>query len=385
MRRPGAEDFQQAWQALASKELSLSERVRLQQQLLEKWAEVDLEGALDAAMAEAWDNDRNPGFEVLGTSGHLLMEAFRKIFSDRPLDSWDLIASGRYGVGSQILRRQWVASVGASDGALVASMLGQIPPSLRDFAVEMAMRDAITNPERLNAVLGNLLAHPPGEQADAWLKKASTFLPSTGDPASLRQEWSALPAGSQRTLSMMKWGASLRNADETTMLREWASVPSGQQGEAARTLLSSMTDESKALVTAIDLAMDAGEWEILAEAGPKNLRSHANHIESAKLAEWAMNLPDRSETVELFHSAVNRYIGDDLARARDWLNAMEPGDWRRERGFAELSQQALWRHRDPELSRWALDQLADPEVKAAAEGWRGDWERQTGRTRFQEN
>jgi hypothetical protein len=48
-----SEDYRRAWAALASKEHTILDRRGLQLELLERWAEVDLEGALQAAMAEA--------------------------------------------------------------------------------------------------------------------------------------------------------------------------------------------------------------------------------------------------------------------------------------------------------------------------------------------
>jgi len=379
VRKPRAEDFKQAWDAVASKALPISDRVRLQKNLLEKWAEVHLEGALDAAMAEAWDNDRSPGFEVLGTSGNLYMEAFRKAFADRPLDSWALISSGRYGVGSEILRKQWVTSVSASDGVTVISMLGEMPKGLKEFAVDQAMRSAETNPERQAALLAKLLEYPSDQQTERWLKRASAFLPADGDPVVLREQWSTLPAGSQRTLAMMKWGASLKKADDAALREEWAHVPEAERTAAVDTLLTPTATEPKSLLTIIDLAMEAGEWTTVFQKGQENLRWHSSGMDSVKLATWATTLPERPETVEIFHRSVDRYIREDMPRAREWLEQMEPGDWHRERGLAEYSQQALRRHNDPEASRWALDQIADPALKQQAEGWRRDWERETGK------
>lgn len=377
-----SDDYRRAWAALASKEHTLLERRGLQIQLLERWAEVDLEGALQAAMAEAWDNDYNPGFSVLGTAGHPLIGAFAKAFADRPLDAWELINSGKFGVGAHILREQWVTRVAAKDGVLLISMLAEVPPSMREFAINRAVEEAKTRPEVLQAILAKLLALPPGDESEKWLKLAAANLPDGGDPVALREQWLNSQGGSSRTLALMSWGASLRRADEATLLKEWENIPEDQRGEAAKAMLSPMDYESKALTTAIDLAMQAGEWDYLAAKAPEQLRWHAHHADPVTLADWAMDLPERPETVELFHRAVDRYIGEDLPRAKGWLEEMEPGDWHRERGLAEYSQQALRRHQDPEASRWALDRITDPALKQAAEGWRQDWERETGKVRF---
>ncbi|HEY1123030.1 MAG TPA: hypothetical protein VGE67_15565, partial [Haloferula sp.] len=381
VRKPRTGDFKAAWDAVASKSLTFSERMRLQRDLLEKWAEVDLQGALDAAMAEAWDNDYNPGFEMLGTSGNLYIEAFRKAFADRPLDSWALISSGRYGVGTEILRKQWITSVAAIDGPMVLSVIGDMPngTSAKEFAVEEAMRSAATNPDRQAAVLAKLLELPADEQTERWIQKSSAYLPTDGDPAALRGEWTALPAGTQRTLAIMKWAASLKMADDAALRDEWSHVPVEGRAGAVDALLSSTSYDTKSLLTILDLTMEAGQWTKLSKEGHEKLIFNSAGIEPVKLAEWAVKLPEREETVELFHRSVDRYISEDMPRAKEWLEQMEPGDWHRERGLAEYSQQALRSHNDPEASRWALDQISDPALKEKAEGWRRDWERENGR------
>lgn len=381
VRKPRAEEFKAAWDAIPSKSLPMTERIGLQRDLLEKWAEVDLQGALDAAMAEAWDNDFNPGFEMIGTSGHSLMDAFRKPFIDRPLDSWALINGGRYGVGSAILRSQWVTSVSTSDGPMVISMLGEMPDGLREFAVERAMDSSATNPGMQAAVLAKLLEYPAGEDTERWLKKASTSLRSDGDPVALREQWSSLSSGPQRTLAMMKWGASLKQADDAALREEWTHVPEAERPAAVAALFAPAAFDSRSLLTLLDLAKDAGQWTLLSKEGHDALLFlNGTGTDSVKLATWATTLPARPETVELFHRSVDRYISEDMPRAREWLEQMQPGDWHRERGLAEYSQQALRSHNDPEASRWALDQISDPALKEKAEGWRRDWERENGKS-----
>lgn len=374
-RKPKSEDYRRAWQALAKREHNILDRRSAQVGLLAQWAEIDLEGALQAAMAEAWDNDYNPGFEVYGTAGHVLIGAFGKAFAERPLEAWALITGGSFGVGTPILREQWIASVAKKDGALVISMLGEMPPGRREFAINTVINEVGTDPARMNEIIAKLLANAPGPETERWLRIAAARLPDGGDPAPLREKWAALTEGPSRTLALMTWGASLRRADEAALQSEWEKIPADQRGEAAKAIFLPMNAGSPGLPAAISLAMQAGEWKFIADETQEEFRFYAMAADPHKLAEWALDLPERPETVEFFHRAVDRYIGDDLPRAKDWLEAMEPGDWHRERGLAEYSQQALRRHQDPEASRWALDQISDPALKATAEGWRRDWEK----------
>lgn len=165
-----SEDFRRAWEAVATTEQSLQERILLQISLLERWAEVDLETALDAAMAEPWDNDL--GWVQWSSFEHPLADSFDKVFADRPLDTWTLITSDKYGVGTQLLRREWLSAVSAKNGPLVISMLGEVPPSLRAFAINSCMNEARTHPEKRQAILSGLAAYPPGPDRDEWSRIA---------------------------------------------------------------------------------------------------------------------------------------------------------------------------------------------------------------------
>lgn len=178
-RRPGdssaatkirSEDFHRAWDAVPTTGHTLEERISLQSGLLERWAEVDLEAALDAAMAEAWDNDL--GWVQWSSFEHPLVNSFDKVFADRPLDAWERITSGKYGVGTQLLRRGWLSAVSAKNGPLVISMLGEVPPSLRAYAINSCMNEARTDPENRQAILSGLASYPPGPDRDEWTRIA---------------------------------------------------------------------------------------------------------------------------------------------------------------------------------------------------------------------
>jgi len=371
-----AKDFRKAWDAVAARKLSSRDRKVLQKQILGKWAQVDLEGALDAAMKEAWDggNVSVAGRYYFSDS---LLTAFSQAFSDRPLDAWALIQSGKYGVGSQLLRSQWLASVSQTNGLLVVSMLGELPGSLQKQAVEAAMKGVKINPER-EAILAKIIAQA-GESHDDWIQAAFKNLPDGGDPSALRERWAALPEGSARKVAMMEWGVSLRTMDGDKLTTELGNLPADAKAEATQVMLSQLTGKSPGLLSALDFAMATDQWGSLAESSAPQLASFGeqNHMDPLKLAEWGCNLPERPDTVEIYHKAVGRYIRDDLPRAKEWLEAMPEGSWQRENGLAEFSQQALWRKNDPASSQWALDSISDPAVRAAAAKWRHDWEEQT--------
>ncbi|GAA5120233.1 hypothetical protein JIN84_20650 [Luteolibacter yonseiensis] len=378
-RQLSKNDYKIAWAAVPTRRLNRLDRITLQQEIIGKWAAVDLQGALDAVMKEAWDER---GQNVGGTYYFPppLLEAFSQAFSDRPLDAWELIQSGRYGVATELLRRQWVESVVKTDGFLVASMLSNLSENLRKEAITGIVRGAKTADERA-AVVSRIIDLAGKDHGD-WIQQAFNQLPGGDDPGELRKRWSSLPEGTTRRITMMEWGASLKKMKSANLSAELDQIPPDAREKASQVILSQLTSDYPGLLTVLDFAISAGQLEVVSKLSPAAIADFAERglVKPEELVEWACNLPESPDTVEMFYKAVGRYIRDDLPRARQWLEAMPEGSWQRENGLAEFSQQALWRKNDPAASQWALDAITDPAVRANAEKWRMDWEKQNAPT-----
>jgi hypothetical protein len=83
-----SEEFAAAWNELASRRMSRWERGELQEQILKRWGENDLEAAMAAALAEPWDDGG-----VYGSIEDFLAESFKQVFLDRPGDVWKMIGA----------------------------------------------------------------------------------------------------------------------------------------------------------------------------------------------------------------------------------------------------------------------------------------------------
>lgn len=372
----GATDFRTAWDSVKTRKLKWRDRMTLQKQILAKWAEVDLEGALDAVMKEAWDGGN---ISVGGTHyfPDPLLEAFSQVFSDRPLDSWTLIQSGKYGVATQLLRSQWLASVSKTDGLLVASMLKTLPASLQVMAVRSMMDGATAGPG-LESILAKIIEQSDEEHPE-WIGEAFKRLPSDGDSRELRDRWTKSPEGNARKVTMMEWAATLQKMDAVKLAAELTSVPTDAQKEAIQVMLFQIKGNSPGLLAALDHAISVGELQAVSTASPSMIDTfgETGMLASEKLAEWGRSLPESPDTVDMYQRAIGRFIRDDLPRARRWLEEMPEGSWQRENGLAEFARQALVRKNDPTSTQWALDAITDPEVKARSTKWRQDWEART--------
>jgi hypothetical protein len=367
------EEFRAAWAAFSRSSKRRAERLPEQKKLLAAWAEIDLEGALDAAMAEAWDDDQ------MGRQDHEILDAFDKVFAARPLDAWALIQSGKYGLGAALIRFHWASILANSDGSLLVSMLGEFQPGFQKEAIESAVRCNNQEPEEMRKILARIASFPPGAQRDEWLIEAAKGLPDGGDTPALRERWQQLAEGPDRLVARMAWAASLRRADRDLLLAEWEKVPATDRQDAAASLLTQLEWRAGSLTTVLDLALEAGQWETLSRTGPELLRNEALFSDAAALATWAVNLPDRPESPALFREAVDHFLGQDLPRARTWIENLPSGGWQQEQALAVFSRQALHRQGDTGAADWAFEQIQDPALREEAAAWRKDWEKSQGK------
>ena len=360
-----AADFRAAWRLLALRTDPIATRLENQRKLLTEWAQVDLAGAMDAAMAEAWDDDVN------GREEHPLVGALQKGFRADPLGAWKLIQSGRYGAGAMLLRKEWINSVAYSDPVLVVSMLNEMSVGLRREAISSAMIGAKGDRDKMSEMIAKLATFPPGAETEELIRFASVSIPDGGDPALLLGKWSGLAAGPQRTAALLAWGASLRNADRETLDAQWQGISEAERGDAARALIAQLRPDSPALLPVLDTAMAAGEWDSISRLGPGLLLRYKG--EPRELAEWTMQLPERDEVMLLFKQATSQYLTHDFAGAKNWVEAMEQGG-RRDQALFQYVKAALEQQRSPAESEWATGQITDPDMKASAEKWQVMWE-----------
>lgn len=363
-------DFQMAWDALPAGNRSRAERLDLQRQLLEKWLVVDLQGALDAVINQAWDENAGDPF-----AENVFPSALSRAFADRPLEAWKLIQSERYGLATHMLLRQWLDSVSKDNSDLLPSLLPELPKSLQERAISACLAQQQPGADR-DAMLARIIAQAGDDHRD-WLEEAFKRMPDMGDPAALRESWAALPAGTAREIAMLKWGASLRTQDADRVSAELAAVPPAAKEAAAEAMISQLHVESAGLLAMLSFAMTTGSWESLAKSKmPSIVESlgHADFLDAEKTAGWATRLPPQAGNVEIYRAAVARYIWRDLPRAKKWLGAMEDGSWQKENALAVYSRDAMNYRENHEESQWALDSINDPQVKAEVMKWRQERE-----------
>lgn len=364
-----SDDFRSAWRAIAAKRLPSDQRFQLQVEVLTRWAEVDLKGALQAALSEPWDDSNG---------SNLLVSAFSQVFIDRSDEVWRMIQSKDFGsLGSARVRTVWAAVIAEKDPGLFLTYV----PEMEGIALRNAVR----------AIADHLVDGADVRRFwQAWSENPGLNLPGE-DARDLARRFSYGLSSAELTGPMLSGTGFIRElACDALAMRVAGPEGAAGFGEAIGTVPDDLKDRFAAvmlqqgygrrevIVPAVEYLVAREQWEVL---GGENIggqiRSLTRNMDPVELAHWVDTLPPRQETAEIFHRGVEPYIQQDREAAWEWMSHLEPGMWR-DRAFAEYSQQALHGWRDPEASRAALDQIEDPEFKATAEQWRADWEQQTG-------
>jgi len=371
LKRYRSDEYKAAWDAIGFRNVTVRERVELQQQLLAQWALVDMEGAMMAALSGPWDGQyREGGIDAL-------MSTFAGAFKLNPLEAWDLIQSGKLGPGSALFREQWAKTAGEHEPLLAVSVLGSFSRKDQSQVLIYALGGASANKELRAQILAKLGELPPDtKDLSGLIAEAFKISPSDGDPASYREAIANASSDEAKTMALHEYLSSLRDLDATALRNEWSQLPPDLQARAATGLFNSPTGVKNA-PEVLDLIMQTGQWDRLKDpTAQNNLRTYAKTLDGVDLASWGMKLPERPETIEIFRRAVDPYISRNISDARDWIESLPQG-WHRDRALGQFSQHALYGSKDPALSQWALDNISDPKIQAEATKWRGDWAKQT--------
>jgi hypothetical protein len=371
-------EYARAWKALRGGIYTTKERVRAQRDLLERWAEVDLAAAIDAALGEAWDRDGSSEFDPSGP----LLDVFSEAFAKNPTAGWDMIRGRQFGVGTGMLRRVWLEAVGMRDPVFLANRIAEL--SWRDQPLALSLCHAAVQAEAggaSQAEMFKILAALPPEVVGAEQLIAFATLPDGPlDVAAMKQV--VMQAGEDTRMAKVNahlLGMALAGSPPDEIAAETEDLPAPARIEAVWAAFK-QADAQATLLDLADLLVDEEAWERLNQPDTARRFEEITRRGAAReLADWAMTLPVRKETPALFQRAVGAFLAEDLQASGRWLDELPEGVWR-DRAHAEFSQAALHVHHNPRASRWALNRIADRDLKNEAEDWRVQWEQRTGWT-----
>jgi hypothetical protein len=358
--------YRAAWAALPKEPLNLKDRMAAQRKLLAEWAKIDLEGALAAYLGEAWDA-RDPMYQQRDPLG----QAFMAAFQEHPLETWKVLSKDR--MACNLLGRTWIQATISRDPGLAISLLGEVPEQFHRDALTSLFNERFPGAkDRKEEFLAKLASAGSPTQVEKWMQEIYRQSPQAVDPATLSAQWAASASGSPSPQQMAAWASALGKADASTLAGEWEKVPEADRGQAARMLLSQVDNHSPALLDAIGLAIDAGEWTALSQGVCDKLRGFQTDRQT--LAEWALDLPPKEEVRLIYNLAISEKLLADPAGGRAWLEQLPAGDWHRESGFIEMMLGSLWVRGDSAAAQKAIDSITDPAARHQAETDRYNWQ-----------
>ncbi|HVJ46269.1 MAG TPA: hypothetical protein VM511_07785 [Luteolibacter sp.] len=364
-------DFKSAWDAIAFRNVSMRERTQLQEEVLRQWAEVDLEAAVKALLAGNWD----PEAGYAGVDN--VMASFDQVFRDRPLEAWDLINSGKLGLGSILVKDRWAKAVAAEHPMLVMSHFNDLPSRSRGDTLKAITAAVVKNPELRDEFLTRFCEQPQNSQFSTWMSETIRTLGPSGTPAELGEKLSNAKTDQERTRYVHEFGVSLKGSDFGTMLAEWRKLPPEIQGRATNSMLFH-ADPTADVPKLVGLMVEIGEWKSINDQIMKVSEYGYKTGKAAELAQWTASLPDVPQANRVFVQAVEPYIVNNPVAAKSWIESLPANDWRRDKALAEYSRHVLWRMSDRDLSTWAINSISDPQMKKQVVSVRAAWARERG-------
>ncbi len=310
--------------------------------------------------------------------------AFSEVFVDRSEDVLKLIQDRKPGVlESSLLLEAWFgALLFAKDRNLYFTYLRGMTGD--DFTKVLGRASArAKDPEFLTKIL-DLLPEKESEGMtfdgiDRYFSSAvGEQLPKDELMAKLGSAGPALSCFYTSILAA-RFSDNSRYASAEAVTAEIASLPEDNRDGFAKALLSSHGGNPAILQAALDHLVEHEQWQLLDKGETSRaVMIMREKVDPVEMAGWAVNLPPREETTEMFHRGVEPYIRKSPEEAWNWIQEMDDGFWR-DRALAEYSQINLHVFNDPEKSAAAIGQIRDPAYREIVKGWRASWEKQKGK------
>jgi hypothetical protein len=368
----GTDDFAGAWKSIAARDLTINERLEMQLTVLHQWSLVDLEAAMRAALDNAWDGGAEKG--GIGP----LIAAFAEAFQQRPLEAWDLLQSGKLGLGAALFERQWIDSAAIKDPAFLFSVASKISFHSRKHAIEQAMRSAAKDPEMKEAMISKLIQLPDDPSADNYIAIAFNALPANeGNASEVRGKLAAATDERAKTVLLHEFASTLRDASADVISKEWAQLSPEMQARAAVAFSNGSQGIRNAPAVA-DMLIKTEQWNLLKFSWPKFTEYGKSTSDPKQLAEWAMTLPENGEVRRIFSESVAPFVVRNNEEAKEWLTSLPPGDWKTEATLQAYANNALYARNDEALFTWTVERVEDEGQRAQMMAQYEAWLRRRG-------
>lgn len=382
-RKNSMSEMRRVWRSLVDQGLTRRERVLAQRRILEEWAKVDLLAAMNAILGESWKDEEGMG--SVGAYEGALAPALAKAFAEDPEESWQLIHSGEFGLGAGMFRRVWFRALAESDPELLATMAGNVSQFDRE-ALFTALGNGVLEKDILKGKVVDALKGQPEE-----VVSAQELLDFIGEEIShedliARLEWADFSTR-EGAMARLQYANSFREIfvdvkdveqarKDLVQSLEW--LPKKQRGDFVFEVAKEYryreegSDGERKMLSLVDSLIAEESWENLSSRELKNQIDRFQDIPEIEFAKWAVYLPQREETENLFHAGIGRYVENNMEEAWGWIQDFDDSRFR-DRALVVYATKASNQHRDREETWKAINLIEDPEMRDKALRWRPTW------------
>lgn len=366
-----ATECRKAWRALKGAPLPPEQLAALREMILREWLGKDLRSALIA-----WSDDGTiPPMAV-----NMVKTRFLAGHEEELLDS---IVAGDFGTDSAEVLRIWNSRVAEKNPGLVLDLAKKIPAEFRATLLRSVFSSNLEQ-DKLDACVAKAVAMgDPKLKEEVWgailsgtIKYRISYSGSGEDLVHELLAREDVPAAARalalRTLAECLVSSN-RNAART--LQDYAKLSAADQATVAPLFIDQAASLSFATPDAVTTAVSAlaaqGQWETIAAKGPAAIDKmfSSGKPSPQAVSRWALDLPERDETVAVYRRALAARFRDNLTASNEWVASIPEG-WHRDQAYAQLAMTADWHHKDAAARDAAIGSIADPAVRQELEQWR---------------
>lgn len=363
-----ANDLRKAWYALRDSSLPPDELVILRDKLRQEWLAKDLRAAL-----MAWSDEETLNSSDIGNKIQALLKGHEE-------EMLDWILAGDFGLDGRAVLDCWASRVGEKNRAVFLRSLGKIPVEFREEVLQSAFRWSM-KVEEIDASVEELGKLPDGElKTSAWkamLRSVAYNSIYNGGPDRIHELIVRQEIPTEARLAGMGFLADrvVQSSQPAKAFEDFHRLSEEDQLVIAPQLLAQAKDSAMASGSAVPnvlgMLCESENWDLLINDGPGAIDAVLEKRKQSpgELSRWALKLPARGETSEVFRRAVSGRFREDPEDGAEWVESLPEG-WHRDQAFAQLAMTADQDHKNAALRDRALAGIADPALQEEMQAWR---------------
>lgn len=350
---PDSATLKGAWELMQQQ--TAVDRARLRPLLLAKWAQVNLQAALEAALMETDSAD--------------LLSAFGATFDKDPNAFKPLLSGEPFGLKSADLRNWWIEKMGVSHPDELLALIGEFSSFDQDKIIRKCADGMTSDPEKLWGMINGFAKLPDTPANRKLWAQAANAVAARQNANTVVEKLSAIKGAAGDAMISEAMSVLLNRTDYAGARATYASLPADLKPQIVQAALKKPGSNVSAYLAALDEVINTPDWTTLQK--PLAVKLHdmnANPQQYPAMLDWAAKLPERDDTMDIYRVAVRKFVTNQPDQAREWIAGMPKG-WKQQNSLTAYVQSALFARGDVEGAKWAIPQISDPRFRVEADGF----------------